>query len=188
MADPNGPPDLMMFTAGPFDVDPQQVQGGAAFGIVVGLMAPRSRGWVRLTSDDPMDPPRIHFGHLTEPEDLEAVLDGITEARRIAHSDPVASILTGAELSPGPEAPPGDRQALASWALGSVSTFHHPAGTCAMGAAPESGAVTDTHGSVHGIVGLTVADASIMPIVPTGTPNLPIIMVAEHIAGRLRNS
>jgi choline dehydrogenase len=187
-ADPNGPPDLMVFTAGPFDVDPQQIPGGAAFGIVVGLMAPRSRGWVRLSSNDPRDPPRIHLGHLREPEDLEAMLDGITEARRIAQSDPVASIVTGAELSPGPEAPRGDRRALASWALGCVSTFHHPAGTCAMGAAPDSGAVTDMNGSVHGIVGLTVADASIMPIVPTGTPNLPIIMVAEHIARRLRSS
>jgi len=178
----------MMFTAGPFDVDPEQVLGGAAFGIVVGLMAPRSRGWVRLTSKDPKDPPRIHFGHLTEPEDLDAMLDGITEARRIAQSDPVASVVAGAELSPGPDVLPGDRQALASWALGAVSTFHHPAGTCAMGAAPASGAVTDSQGSVHGITGLTVADASIMPIVPTGTPNLPIIMVAERIAGWLRNS
>lgn len=188
IADPNGPPDLMMFTAGPFDVDPEQVPGGAAFGIVVGLMAPRSRGWVRLTSNDPQAPPRIHLGHLTEPEDLDAMLDGITEARKIAHSEPVAAVVTGAELSPGSAAPPGDRQALASWAFGSVSTFHHPAGTCAMGQGPESGAVTDNHGSVHGIAGLTVADASIMPIVPTGTPNLPIIMVAEHIAAWLRNS
>ena len=112
IADPNGPPDLMMFTAGPFDVDPEQIPGGAAFGIVVGLMAPRSRGWVRLTSSDPNDPPRIHFGHLTDPEDLDAMLDGITEARRIALSDPVASIVTGAELSPGPGSPPGDRHAL----------------------------------------------------------------------------
>jgi choline dehydrogenase len=188
IADPNGPPDLMMFTAGPFDVDPEQVPGGAAFGIMVGLMAPRFRGWIGLPSNDQKDPPRIHFGHLTDPEDLNAMLDGITEARRIALNDPVAAIVTGAELTPGPETPRGDRQALASWTLGSVSTFHHPGGTCAMGAAPESGAVTDAHGSVHGIDGLIVADASIMPIVPTGTPNLPIITVAEHIARWLRNS
>ena len=121
-------------------------------------------------------------------EDLDAMLDGITEARRIALSDPVASIVTGAELSPGSGSPPGDRHALASWALETVSTFHHPVGTCAMGTAPESGAVTDAHGSVHGIEGLTVADASIMPTVPTGTPNLPIIMVAEHIARWLRST
>jgi choline dehydrogenase len=187
VADADGPPDLMLFTAGPFDVDPQQVPGGAAFGIVVGLMAPRSRGWVRLRSSDPNDPPRIHFGHLSAPEDLEAMLDGLTEARRIAASDPVASIVTGAELSPGPQAPPGDLRALAAWASSSVSTFHHPAGTCAMGEEPDSGAVTDTEGSVHGIAGLTVADASIMPVVPTGTPNLPIVMVAEHIARQLRS-
>ena len=110
IADPNGPPDLMMFTAGPFDVDPEQIPGGAAFGIVVGLMAPRSRGWVRLISKDPNDAPRIHFGHLTDPEDLDAMLDGIAEARRIALSDPIASIATGPELSPGPDVPTGDRR------------------------------------------------------------------------------
>jgi len=176
----------MIFTAGPFDVDPEHVPGGAVFGIVVGLMAPRSRGWVRLVSSDPNDAPRIHLGHLTDPEDLQRLLDGIDEARRIALSDPVSSIVTGAELCPGPDAPPGDRRALASWATGSVSTFHHPVGTCAMGPSPEVGAVTDVHGSVHGLDGLTVADASIMPTVPTGTPNLPTIMVAEHIARWLR--
>jgi choline dehydrogenase len=187
-ADVHGPPDLMLFTAGPFDADPGQIPGGAAFGIVVGLMAPRSRGWVRLASMDPVAPPRIHFGHLRDPGDLHAMLDGITEARRIAASAPVASLLTGAELSPGSEAPPGDRPALAAWASRSVSTFHHPAGTCAMGAAPEEGAVTDAHGSVHGVAGLSVADASIMPVVPTGTPNLPVVMVAEHVAGWLRRT
>ncbi len=188
VADPDDPPDLMMFTAGPFDADLKQIPSGAAFGIVVGLMAPRSRGWVRLVSNDPNDPPRIHFGHLTDPEDLEAMIEGITEARRIALSDAVASITAGAELSPGSQVPPGDHQALGAWALTAVSTFHHPVGTCAMGAETELGAVTDTHGSVHGIEGLTVADASIMPTVPTGTPNLPIIMVAEHIARQLRNA
>jgi choline dehydrogenase-like flavoprotein len=188
VADPEGPPDLMMFPAGPFDADPEQVPGGAVFGIVVGLMAPRSRGWVRLVSSDPNDAPRIHLGHLTNPKDLEGILDGIMEARRIALSDPVASIVTGTELSPGPDAPPDDRRALASWASNAVSTFHHPVGTCAMGTAPEEGAVTDLRGSVHGMKGLTVADASIMPTVPTGTPNLPTIMVAEHIAQRLRSS
>jgi choline dehydrogenase len=187
-ADPDGPPDLMMFTAGPFDANPEQVPGGAVFGIVVGFVAPRSRGWVRLDSRDADVPPRIHLGHLTEPEDLEAMLDGITEARRIALSDAVAAICTGAELSPGPQVAHDDRLALAAWASRTVSTFHHPVGTCAMGADPELGAVTDAHGSVHGIAGLTVADASIMPTVPTGTTNLPTIMVAEHIARHLRSA
>jgi choline dehydrogenase len=186
ISDPNGPADLVIFTAGPFEADPEQVQGGAAFGIVVVLMAPRSRGWVRLVSNDPNAGPRIHFGHLADAGDLEAMVDGITEARRIALSDAVAAVSTGPELSPGPQAALGDRQALAAWAMNAVSTFHHPVGTCAIGAEPELGAVTDTHGSVHGPEGLFVADASIMPTVPTGTPNLPTIMVAEHIARRLK--
>jgi choline dehydrogenase len=187
VAQPDGPADLMMFTAGPFDADPEQIPGGAVFGIVVGLMAPRSRGWVRLVSIDPNAPPRIHLGHLTEAKDLEAILDGINEARRIALSDAVVAISTGPELSPGPQVASGDRQALAAWAARAVSTFHHPVGTCAMGPESQVDAVTDTHGVVHGTENLTVADASIMPTVPTGTPNLPTIMVAEHIARRLRS-
>lgn len=185
-ADRKGPPDLMVFTAGPFEVDSPQVPSGAVFGVVVGLMAPRSRGWVRLVSANPIDAPRIHLGHLTEGEDLEAILDGLEEARRIAGSGPLKAVVIGAELSPGLSAPRGNRAALAAWAMNAVSTFHHPVGTCAMGTDPATGAVTDTRGSVHGVEGLTVADASIMPTVPTGTPNLPTMMVAEHIARWLR--
>ena len=81
-----------------------------------------------------------------------------------------------------------DRDALAAWVLSAVSTFHHPVGTCAMGTDPSSGAVCDSNGSVHGIEGLTVADASIMPTIPTANTNLPTIMVAEHVARWLRTS
>jgi choline dehydrogenase len=186
-ADPIGPPDLMMFTAGPFEVDSREIPSGAVFGMVVGLMRPRSRGWVRVVSTDPIVAPRIHLGHLTEPEDLEAILDGLEEVQRIVDSGPLTAVVAGADISPGSSVPRGDRAALAAWATNAVSTFHHPVGTCAMGPDPESGAVTDARGSVHGIEGLTVADASIMPTVPTGTPNLPTIMLAEHIARWLRS-
>jgi len=69
-----------------------------------------------------------------------------------------------------------------------VSTLRHPVGTCAIGAESESGSVSDALGIVHGIEGLTMADALIRPTVPTGTPNLPTVMEAEHIAWRLKNS
>ncbi|MDE3086570.1 MAG: GMC family oxidoreductase N-terminal domain-containing protein [Acidobacteriota bacterium] len=186
--DPAGPADLLLFTAGPFEVGPEQCASGAVFGIVAGLMAPRSRGWVRLTSGKPEDPPRIHLAHLTDPDDLERMLDAVTEARRLAKSEPVASVVEGEELSPGPSCPSDDRAALAEWVRGSVSTYHHPVGTCAMGPDPGEGAVTDASGSVHGVGRLTVADASIMPTIPTATTNLPTIMVAEHIARRLQGS
>ena len=187
-ADPAGPADLLLFVAGPFDVGPDQAASGAVFGIVAGLMAPRSRGWVRLASSKPGDAPRIHPAHLTDADDLERMLDAVTEARRVARSEPVAAIIAGAELSPGPAVPTDDREALATWLRSAVSTFHHPVGTCAMGPDPAHGAVTDSHGSVHGIDGLTVADASIMPTIPTATTNLPTIMVAEHIARWLRSA
>lgn len=180
------PPDLMLFTAGPFDADASQMPGGAAFGIVVGLMAPRSRGWVRLVSSDPNDPPRIHFGHLSDQDDTRAILDGILEARRIAKTQPMADIVTGHEVSPGSDVRSEDTRSLEHWAKMNVTTFHHPVGTCSMGPATDSKAVTDELGGVYGVDGLFVADASIIPIVPTGTPNLPTIMVAEHIARALR--
>jgi choline dehydrogenase len=185
-ADPTGPADLLLFLAGPFEVGRDHCASGAVFGIVAGLMAPKSRGWVRLASHKPGVAPRIHLAHLTEEKDLELMLDGVSEARRLALSEPVAAITIGTELSPGPGVPTDDREALSAWVRSAVSTFHHPVGTCAMGPDPALGAVTDSRGSVHGIDGLTVADASVMPTIPTATTNLPTIMVAEHIARWLR--
>ena len=182
------PADLLLFTAGPFEVGPEQCASGAVFGIVAGLMAPRSHGWVRLASSTPDDPPRIHLAHLADPDDLERMLDAVSEARRLARSDPLAAVIEGEEISPGPSCPVDDRPALAAWVRSAVSTYHHPVGTCAMGPDPDQGAVTDASGSVHGIRGLTIADASIMPTIPTATTNLPTIMVAEHIARGLRGS
>jgi choline dehydrogenase len=166
-SDVAGPADLLIFTAGPFEVGTDQSARGAVFGIVSGLMAPHSRGWVRLVSNNPGDAPRIHLAHLVDADDLERMLDAVTEASRIALSEPVAAITAGAELSPGTATPTHDRDALAAWVRGAVSTFHHPVGTCAMGPDPTEGAVADSHGSVHGIDALTVADASIMPTIPT---------------------
>jgi choline dehydrogenase len=183
-ADLAGPADLLIFVAGPFEVESAS---GAVFGIVSGLMAPSSRGWVRLASNKPSDAPRIHLAHLVDADDLERMLDAVTEARRIALCEPVAAISAGVELSPGSATRTDDRDALAAWVRGAVSTFHHPVGTCAMGPDPALGAVTDSQGSVHGIDALTVADASIMPTIPTATTNLPTIMIAEHMARELRN-
>jgi choline dehydrogenase len=158
------------------------------FAIVCGLMSPLSRGWVRLASKDPDVPPRIHPAHLTDPYDLERMVDAVTEARRLAASRPLAAILTGPELTPGPGSTPGDREATAAWIRASVATFHHPVGTCAMGSDPSQGAVCDYRGSVHGIESLTVADASVMPTIPTANTNLPTMMVAERIARCLRET
>ena len=185
-ADRSGPADLMLFCAGPFAADPDVSPRGGVFGIVAGLLAPTSRGRVRLGSASPTDPPRIDLAHLADPGDLDRMLDAVAEARRIARAEPLAALVTGPELAPGPDIPSDDRVALGRWARSSVSTFHHPVGTCAMGPDPDRGAVTDERGAVHGVDGLTVADASIMPTIPTATTNLPTMMVAEHVAALLR--
>ncbi len=184
-ADQTGPADLLMFAAGPFDAGVDANARAGVFGLVSGVMSPRSRGWVRLASTDPGAPPHIHLAHLTDPDDLERMVDAVTHARRLAHSEPMAAITTGSELAPGPTCPTNDRDALATWARTAVSTFHHPVGTCTMGPDPARGAVCDSHGSVYGTEALTVADASIMPTIPTATTNLPTMMVAEHIARAL---
>jgi choline dehydrogenase len=186
-ADRSEPPDLLLFAAGPFDVPPEQSAGGAVFAIVSGLMAPRSRGWVRLASNNPSDAPRIHLAHLSHADDLERMVDAVIEARRLADSQPVAAITVGKALSPG-LAVSGSRGAVAAWLRTAVTTFHHPVGTCAMGPDPTRGAVTDSQGSVHGMERLTIADASIMPTIPTANTNLPTIMVAEHVASRLQRA
>ena len=64
-------------------------------------------------------------------------------------------------------------------------TYHHPVGTCAMGPAPDCGSVVDAAGVVHGIEGLSVADASVMPDIPSGNTHIPTIMIAERIAALL---
>lgn len=64
----------------------------------------------------------------------------------------------------------------------SVWTYHHACGTCAMGPDPEQGAVVDARGQVHGVSGLCVVDASIMPVIPSVNIHLPTLMLAEHLA------
>ena len=174
------PPDLHLFPAGPFD-DPT-APSGATFAILTGLLAPRSRGSVRLRSADPSDPPRIDPAHLREPEDLLRMLAGLREARRIAATPPLAELLPGPEVHPG--AAVDDDAGLADWLRRHVGSYHHPVGTCAMGTDPTSGAVVDHDGAVHGMANLRVADASVMPTIPSANTNLTTIVVAERLADR----
>lgn len=180
---PGSTPDLHLFTAGPF---PVESESGAVFGIVAGLMAPKSEGSVRLRSADPGDPPLIDVAHLRHPDDLARMIDAIIEARRIARSEPLASVIAGAELAPGPSVADDDRGAIADSIRARVASYHHPVGTCRMGS--DQDAVVDAQGRVHGVDRLWVADASVMPTIPASGTNLPTIMLAERMADWLRSS
>ena len=89
----------------------------------------------------------------------------------------------GSRLGPSPDRIAG-RDAARAWIRSSTNTYHHPVGTCAMGADPGAGAVVGPDGAVHGVDGLSVVDASVMPDLPSANTNLPTIMLAENVAAR----
>jgi choline dehydrogenase len=180
LAAPGGPPDLHIFAAGPFD-DAASPAGGV-FGLVTGLLSVRSRGWVRLRSANPADPPRIDVAHLRDPQDMTRMIEATLHARRLSRTPPLAGFVTGAELAPGPAISDDDTAGLARSIRERAGSYHHPVGTCAMGPSPSEGAVVSPRGAVHGISGLWVADASVMPAIPAANTNLPTIVIAERIA------
>ena len=154
------------------------------YGIVITMVAPRSRGRLTLESADPEAAPVIDMGYLTDAEgnDLDAVVDGMEISRTIGDTIARSGLIDG-ELTPGPSA--NSRAAMAEFAQRSVTTFAHPSCTCRMGPVSDPTAVVDSNGKVHGIDGLYVCDASIFPVVMRAPTNLPTAMVAEHLAARV---
>jgi choline dehydrogenase len=179
LATATDPPDLHLFVAGPFE--DSMIPSGAIFGIVTGLLSPRSRGSLRLRSADPADPPAIDPAYLRHPDDVIRMVEATRAARRISRTPPLADLIHGPEISPGDLIGDDDAAGLARSICSRVSPYHHPVGTCAMGPEPATGAVVDARGAVHGIQRLFIADASVMPSVPSANTNLPTIVVAERI-------
>ncbi len=141
------------------------------------LVAPRSRGHVRLRSADPLDKPRILTNSLAEPEDLAALVAGVKITRDIASQPALAGVIDR-EIYPGAEA--RDDADLEADVRRRLELLYHPAGTCRMGSGDD--AVLDADLRVRGIEGLRVADASVMPVIPGGNTNAPTIMVGEKAA------
>jgi choline dehydrogenase len=145
---------------------------------------PRSRGTVRLRSSDPLVRPEVDFRMLTEPVDLERLVEGLRLAIELATSPPLAKVYRGiGMLDP---AAAGDRAALEGYIRASVGGWYHASGTCRMGTDPDDGAVVDAHLRVYGVEGLHVADASIMPTVVRAPTNLSSIAIGERAAELLR--
>ena len=173
---PTPAPDLQIFAAGAFETDESPT--GAVCALVVSVVKPLSRGSVKLRSSDSADAPRIDPGYMTNPSDLSRMIEVVQEARRLCRQGPLAKLIAGPELAPGA----GDGSDLGAAIRSRVDTYHHPVGSCRMGLDPDAGAVVDAKGRVYGIDGLRVADASIMPDIPSANTNLPAIMLAERLA------
>jgi choline dehydrogenase len=144
---------------------------------------PSSRGTIMAASSDPLAAPVIRPGYLSDPDDLRVLSAGVQHARRI-HAAPAFADHYVAEISPGPKVDGGE--AFAEFARDQGTTLYHPVGTCRMGVG--SGAVVDPELRVHGLEGLRVVDASVMPTLPTGNTNAPTIMIAEKASAMIRAS
>ncbi len=147
------------------------------------LVSPRARGQVWLRSAAPTDKPRIITNSLGPPEDLASMLAGMRLAREIANQSPLKETLVK-ELKPGSDAV--DDEDLAADLRRRLMLIYHPVGTCRMSDTDET-AVVDSQLRVHGLEGLRVADASIMPIITGGNTNAPTIMIAEKAADLIRS-
>jgi choline dehydrogenase len=161
---------------------------GWRFHISAAVMAPRSRGTIRLNPTAPADPeapPVIDTNYFSDPGeyDLDALTDAFTLCRDLGAQPALASLL-GDELKPGPSIT--SRAQIRDWILAHASHDYHPAGTCRMGDPPgarsDPAAVVDASGHVLGLEGVLVADAAIMPFVTLANTNLPTFVGAEKIA------
>ena len=173
-------PDLQ-FHIQPFSADSpaQGTHKFDAFTASVLQMRPQSTGHISLVSERFMDYPNIHPNYLATKLDQDTIVAGIKMARKIARQAPLNALVTQ-EYSPGASiADEADEQIL-NWARDTATTIYHPTGTCKMG--QDEMAVVDEKLKVHGIKGLRVADASIMPIITSGNTNAPAIMIGEKVA------
>jgi len=152
----------------------------------VAIMRPKSRGTITLASPDPDIAPVIRHQLLGDPDDVEQMVEGIEMARRIIAQPATARFIRG-EVRP--QSAPGDRDALRAYVRGFSSSFYHQVGTCRMGV--DDLAVVDPDLKVHGIDGLWVADASVIPSLSAGNTNATAIMIgdkgSDHVIRATRN-
>lgn len=137
-------------------------------------LRPESRGSVLIRASDPMQHPAIQANYLADPLDREVLVAGLRQARAVTQLPALADLV---ERESVPGAAVETDQALIDYARASGGSIYHPVGTCAMGDGP--GTVVDARLQVHGVAGLRVVDASIMPRITSGNTNAPVIMIAE---------
>jgi len=173
-------PDLQ-FMARPFSSDPKsktfKPDDRPGMSIAVCPCRPRSRGRTHLVSPDASVNPEFLLNFLTDPEDMHVIVEGVKLTRRIMAQHAIADVVVG-ETAPGPDIT--DDAALETYIRRAAFSAYHVAGSCRMGTDPM--AVVDPRLRVHGIAGLRVVDASVMPSLPSANTNAPTIMIAEKAA------
>ena len=182
--DPASPvPDLQLYFVPAYYIDHGATRpAGYGFSLGACLLRPESRGEVRLRSRDPLVAPAIRPHYLEADSDMRRLLQAVRLVRRIGRStafDPYR----GDELLPGPKIE--TEAELTDYVRRRVETLYHAVGTCKMGVDPMS--VVDPRLRVHGVRGLRVVDASVMPTLPGGNTHAPVVMIAEKAADLIRS-
>jgi choline dehydrogenase len=176
---------MQMFSVHPAGVDEDARLHGS---IVVAAVETFSRGRVWITTPDPQTDPAVDFRLLADERDLVRMRDGIRRVFELASHPAISAIAepvlvgeTGRSMDDFRE----ERQ-LDEWLEAKCSDYVHAVGTCRMGPVDDPQAVVDPDGRVIGVEGLRVVDASIMPEVPRANTHLTTVMIAEHVAARMK--
>lgn len=174
-------PDLQLhFVVALVDSHARKLHWGHGLSCHVCLLRPQSRGTVGLQGADPALPPRIDPAYLSHPQDLEDMVAGYRITQRLMQAPALAELYTRDMFTPDVRDDEGIRAIIRQRA----ETIYHPVGTCRMGT--DADAVVDAELRVHGLQGLRVVDASIMPTLIGGNTNAPTIMIAEKAVDLIR--
>ncbi len=161
----------------------QPLDSFPAFTASVVDIRPESRGTVHIKSPDPATPPAIRSNYLSTPGDRKVAADGIKLTRRIVAQKALQKYAPE-EFKPGDAYQSDEKLAIVA---GDISTtIFHPVGTAKMGMGSDDMAVVDERLRVHGLEGLRVVDASVMPAITSGNTNSPVIMFAEKASDMIR--
>ncbi len=179
-------PDIQYhFLPGAIRYDGKAAAPGHGFQVHVGPMRSKSRGFVRIRSADPKEPPRILFNYMSQASDWEDFRTCVRLTREIFRQ-PAMQRFAASEIQPGDDVT--SDAAIDDFIREHCESAYHPCGTCRMGAVSDPLAVVDPECRVIGVEGLRVADSSIFPQVTNGNLNAPSIMTgekaADHILGR----
>jgi choline dehydrogenase-like flavoprotein len=172
-------PDIQMTFLVGLKANARVIPATHGYMVLVQLLRPLSAGSVRLTGTRPENKPRIDPNFFAHREDMETLMAGFREARRIV-SQPALAAMTGSEIEPG-LGEQSDAQLDAALRK-IVNTAYHPSSTCKMGPGSDRMAVVDNRLRVHGVSGLRVVDASVMPSIISGNTSAPTMMIAERAA------
>jgi 5-(hydroxymethyl)furfural/furfural oxidase len=179
--------DMQIVAFQPFGVDEDAYVRGR---LIVSAVQTFSRGRVWITTPEPQTDPAVDFRLLTDERDLVRMRDGVRRLFALARHPAIATITAGVQIDAAGHSLDDvwDERQIDEWLQASCADYVHAVGTCRMGAVDDPQAVVDPDGRVIGVAGLRVVDASIMPEVPRANTHLTTVMIAEHIAARMKRS